>query len=60
MGKRIPKPKRRMGRPCMNLKRFSVGLTQDDHDWLTAFGNNYLAHGIRKAINALRKGARKR
>jgi len=60
MGKRIPPLKHKMGRPCMHLKRFSVGLSQDDHDWLTAFGNDCLAQGIRNAINALRKGTRKR
>ena len=60
MSKRIPPVKRKMGRPCMNLKRFSVGLSQDDHEWLIAFGNDCLAHGIRNAINALRKGTRTR
>jgi len=40
----------------MNLKRRCIGLSEDDYDWLKAFGLGNLTAGIREAIKQLKKG----
>jgi len=48
--------KHQRGRPSMNLKRRCIGLSEDDYDWLKAFGLGNLTAGIREAIKQLKKG----
>jgi len=43
------------GRPSMNLKRFSIGLSQDDYEWLQALGLGSVVVGIREAVKKLRR-----
>jgi len=47
-----PKPR---GRPSMNLQRRSIGLTDEEWEWLLDLGAGCLTGGIRKAIRQLRK-----
>jgi len=48
------------GRPSMNLRRRSIGLTVEEWAWLSKLGVGCITGGIREAIKLLRKEHKKR
>ena len=55
MTQRSSKRSHRTGRPNLHLKRRCIGFTEDDYNWLKAFGLGNLTAGIREAVKQLKK-----